>query len=153
MQEVVNQDGTSTQDIILPEAAVPKDASTSTQQQAIEIKAKKATKGELFYKFFQSQIDAHMLNKFEDFVKPLMSLLQNHTIIFHALLSLIDKHMKTKTVTPPAQRRAFIGYGFNSTSAVSFSLKYFIPVFYCLIFISSVLGLTPTHHGSIRNMH
>jgi hypothetical protein len=127
VQEIVTEDGAQTHEaiIILPEASTELnqaeagrhqlDVSASTQQQATEVKAKKSTKGEVFYKYFQTQIDGQILNKFEDFIKPLMSLLQNNPIVFHILLSLIDKHIKTRAVTPVAQRRAFLRYANSHT--------------------------------------
>lgn len=117
VQEIVAQDGTQ-EAIILPEStpmdhdqeasAAAAQQNESTQQQATGVKPKKSTKGELFYKYFQTQIDAQILTKFEDYVKPLMSLLHNHPIVFHILLSLIDKHIKTRAVTPVSQRRTFL---------------------------------------------
>jgi hypothetical protein len=164
VQEIVAQDGTQ-EAIILPEStpmdhdqeasAAAAQQNESTQQQATGVKPKKSTKGELFYKYFQTQIDAQILIKFEDYVKPLMSLLHNHPIVFHILLSLIDKHIKTRAVTPVSQRRAFLRYS-QLLSMLHLLGGRTLPFPIALVFSWRTCsawecGPTPTRLGSRRN--
>lgn len=80
----------------------------SIQPHVEEVKAKKSTKGEVFYNYFRTRIDSQILGQFENFVKPLMSLMLKNPIAFHILLNLIDKHVKAKTISPTSARHAFL---------------------------------------------
>lgn len=57
---------------------------------------KKSTKGAVFYKHFQAQLDHHILSNFADYAKPLMSLVPRQPILQRLLLGLLDKHLRAK---------------------------------------------------------
>jgi hypothetical protein len=97
--------------------ATPVTPATGQPAQAREVRVKKSTMGGLFYKYFQDRIDSHILAKFSEYAKQLMSMIASNPIIFTILQSLIDKLIKQRliassqphaTSAPTAARRSFM---------------------------------------------
>lgn len=73
---------------------------------------KKSTRGAVFYKNFQPQIDSHIMSKFADYAEPIMTLLpKNTSTLSRLLLSLLDRHIRTRQQPHSlTTRRAFLDH-------------------------------------------
>ena len=78
--------------------STPPATSSTPQPLGSQPLVKKSTRGAVFYKNFQPQIDNHITAKFEEFAESIMMQLTKNTssTLSRVLLSLLDRHSRAK---------------------------------------------------------